>query len=539
MIKIGIYDRYLSTAGGGERYSCKAAQVLAQDERFDVELLTDIYADKDEVAAKLNLDLSRVGLRLFTLVSDDFAEEITREYDLFINCTYLSSLAAYAKKNLYLCYFPTPFDVDFRLVHRLLFVFRPLALILFRHALRTGFGQTKVIEGLYESKRFLLRRGSWAAKKARISFKRDAASFALGIKNPSSSPIQKLEVALTLSAGPIREEAAFSIERGQKATYRPKKETVWNMRQQGAGQFYVDLRAETFVPSRLDPSSEDSRELSCVVYDESELNSIKRLMLRAVGYIPLFLINYPFNLKFLDTYDKVVAISEYSRGWVKRYWGRDSEILFPPVDVESFKCTKKQDIILSVGRFFPEHHNKKQLELAKVFIELREAYPDALKGYRLCLAGGLSDKKGHQEYVRQIKEVSEGHPIDIALNISFEDLVDLFSRARIFWHAAGAGVLPQKSPEKFEHFGITTVEAMASGAIPIVIDKGGQVEIIREGQNGFLFTSFDELKKKTLEVIRDYKDLSGIIERAKADAKRFSNECFAKELLRITEDLLG
>ena len=48
MVKIAIYDRYLLTAGGGERYSCKIAEILSRQEGYRVDLITDIYADLEK-----------------------------------------------------------------------------------------------------------------------------------------------------------------------------------------------------------------------------------------------------------------------------------------------------------------------------------------------------------------------------------------------------------------------------------------------------------------------------------------------------------
>ena len=64
------------------------------------------------------------------------------------------------------------------------------------------------------------------------------------------------------------------------------------------------------------------------------------------------------------------------------------------------------------------------------------------------------------------------------------ELRDLYARASIFWHAAGLGEDPERHPDRYEHFGITTVEAMSAGAVPVVIDAAGQVEIVEHGAYG-------------------------------------------------------
>ncbi len=54
-----------------------------------------------------------------------------------------------------------------------------------------------------------------------------------------------------------------------------------------------------------------------------------------------------------------------------------------------------------------------------------------------------------------------------------------------------------------EHFGITTGEAMSAGCVPVVINKGGQPEIVRDGVDGFVWNDSRELKEITLKLITD------------------------------------
>ena len=54
-----------------------------------------------------------------------------------------------------------------------------------------------------------------------------------------------------------------------------------------------------------------------------------------------------------------------------------------------------------------------------------------------------------------------------------------------------------------EHFGITTVEAMAAGCVPVVINKAGQREIVEDGVSGFLWNTWGELKDRTQLLAED------------------------------------
>jgi glycosyltransferase involved in cell wall biosynthesis len=306
-------------------------------------------------------------------------------------------------------------------------------------------------------------------------------------------------------------------------------------------KYRIVIESDTFIPSAGSSITADSRKLGAVLYNESKAGIFKKLLLKAIGYVPLFLTTFPRNYKFLGSYQKIVSISEYSSYWIEKYWKKKSTILFPPVDIESFapgKNIAKEKAILSVGRFFPEHHNKKQYELAAAFIDMVEKNPEDLGGYTLYLAGGLEDRPGHGEYVENIRKMSEGYPVKVLTNISFNRLAGLFRKASIFWHASGLGEDEQSHPEKFEHFGITTVEAMSAGCIPVVIEKGGQKEIVNDGIDGFLFRGLDELKEKTLDIIRGKVDESALRRNALDNCRKFSNERFAQDLLSIVKEVI-
>ena len=55
----------------------------------------------------------------------------------------------------------------------------------------------------------------------------------------------------------------------------------------------------------------------------------------------------------------------------------------------------------------------------------------------------------------------------------------------------------ERHPERYEHFGITTVEPTSAGAVPVVIDAAGQVEIVDHGVSGYRFRTLDALVMHT------------------------------------------
>jgi glycosyltransferase involved in cell wall biosynthesis len=144
-----------------------------------------------------------------------------------------------------------------------------------------------------------------------------------------------------------------------------------------------------------------------------------------------------------------------------------------------------------------------------------------LRGWKLILAGGLlsSDDK----YFKSITSKTNGLPIQCIANISFTHLQELYANSSIYWHAAGYG---ETNPQYMEHFGMTTVEAMAAECIPIVYNAGGQPEIIEHEKSGYIWNTQDECLLYTQKVIHSEKMREDMQAQAKQRAELFSIELF-------------
>jgi len=199
-----------------------------------------------------------------------------------------------------------------------------------------------------------------------------------------------------------------------------------------------------------------------------------------------------------------------------------SFILYPPIDVESFRPGKKENIILSVARFDSPSHSKRQDILIEAFRILNRS----CKNYQLFLAGG---SHGSSDTLEKLKEQAGSLPVKFIVDPDFNKLKDLYAKSKFFWHATGYEIDELTNPEKVEHFGMTTVEAMASGCIPVVIGKGGQKEIIVEGI-GFLCKDASDIADKTLELIKDPQALKEISLKAVKRSKTFSNENYYEKI---------
>jgi glycosyltransferase involved in cell wall biosynthesis len=202
-----------------------------------------------------------------------------------------------------------------------------------------------------------------------------------------------------------------------------------------------------------------------------------------------------------------------------------SFILYPPVDVDNFIPGKKENIILSVARFDSPSHPKRQDVLIEAFKVLNKSFPD----YQLLLAGGGPDSSITMD---RLKELAGSLPIKFIVNPDFNKLKSLYSKSKFFWHAAGFEIDEHKDPEKVEHFGITTVESMSAGCIPIVIGKGGQKEILSEG-TGFLCENAAEIASNTNVLIKDETQLLKTQKAAINHSRQYSNSSFFSNQKKI------
>ncbi len=156
-------------------------------------------------------------------------------------------------------------------------------------------------------------------------------------------------------------------------------------------------------------------------------------------------------------------------------------------------------------------------------------------GWTLHLVGGC--KEGERSYLESVRRAAVGLSVEFHVDAGGAELATLLARAGIFWHAAGLGENIDRHPERFEHFGIAVVEAMAAGAVPVVFGAAGPVETVRHGIDGFQFRSLDELVALTEEVMLDGELRARLSAAAVERGSWFSDERFAARLLGLVERL--
>lgn len=494
MRRAAVYNRYWPSKGGGERHAAKVAEVLARD-GWAVDLVGHAAFDRDDLAEHLALDLSRCDIRLVPYRGDATVAALSESYDLFVNASHMSRVRARARRNVLLCYFPTPLDFADPWWRRL--AVRGIGpLVRGRDAFPNEDGWHPPEGGLFHA---------WAWTNGDAVLR------------------------------PRARRLAFDVARlgGPATTLRVTDESGRTLATVGAGARFAPVRVEpvdgpVHLLSDTYVLDGESRELGVAVARASTVRS------RIARQWPWLLVD-PADTSFLASYQLVLANSEFTREWMRRLWHTDAEVLLPPVRVDGIAPSRERDrTIVTVGRFFPpgSGHAKRQHEMVRMFGDLVRA--GRLPGWTLHVVGGCEPRG--EPYLATVRAAAAGLPVEIHANAP-RDVVDaLLARGSVFWSATGLGEREDAAPWNQEHFGMTTVEAMAGGCVPVVIDRAGQREIVRDGVDGYRWATPAALGERTVRVATDEALRARLAASAVARAAEFSDAAFERRWRALLGD---
>ncbi len=309
-----------------------------------------------------------------------------------------------------------------------------------------------------------------------------------------------------------------------------------DIRDKAKHRFNFDLANITFAPSIFNSSiSFVERFLESKKYDLIFFLSDGSIPFLACPVIihfqsPVEWVKVSFKTRVKMSFiHEVICNSFFTKYYIDRKFNIQSKVIYPPVDVYISKNTvKKEKIILNVGRFGINHAGssyKKQDILAEAFAKLKRR---GVNDWKLVFIMSLrdEDKKSFNSFQKKYQSL----PIEYVINPSGEKLWDYYSKASIYWHASGYGENLEEHPDRAEHFGISTVEAMGSGAVPLVYNAGGQKEIVSHGKTGFLWNTPQELLEYTQNLISDKTKLAFLAQAAKHAAQKYQKEDFCKSI---------
>ncbi len=208
-----------------------------------------------------------------------------------------------------------------------------------------------------------------------------------------------------------------------------------------------------------------------------------------------------------DRVDEFITNSKNVQARIKKYYGKDSKLIYPPLNILEVSTEERQDpdqgYYLIVSRLFPH----KNIDIAiDAFNKL---------GYNLVIVGDGPEYKNIKNKISKIKN------INLLGFVSDKDLPKYYANCKAF-------IMPQE-----EDFGITPLEAMSFGKPVLALRKGGALETIVEGMTGEFFD--DPIPEALADGVRrlneNYKTYSPLV--IQKWAEKFSRERFRDEILTL------
>ncbi|GAB4219361.1 MAG: hypothetical protein Fur009_5140 [Candidatus Microgenomates bacterium] len=229
---------------------------------------------------------------------------------------------------------------------------------------------------------------------------------------------------------------------------------------------------------------------------------------------------------------KFITNSRFTSFYLNK-WGIKNIVIEPYIEKKFYyKNEQKENIILSVGRFFPHLHSKNHEKIINTFLDIQKK-SQFFKSYKLILAGGL--KNEDKNYFENLKKIAKNNSsIIFKPNIKTNELINIYHKTKYFWHFTGLGIDEKKYPEKVEHFGIAPLEAIASGCITFCHNSGGPKMILKNGKTGFLFNNENNLIKNMIYIEKNQQLQNQIIkEGIKMIKEKFNQEIFKQKIKLI------
>ena len=212
------------------------------------------------------------------------------------------------------------------------------------------------------------------------------------------------------------------------------------------------------------------------------------------------------DLDSVKDIDILNANSEITRDRIKQYYKRSSTVVHPPVDVDCFTPPPKGQ--RSGYILWGSHVPYKRFDLAVQAANQLDA--------QLTIVGSGPD-------TARLKKLA-GPTVKFVGRVSDKELVRLAQSAKGF-------LLPKE-----EDFGISAVEALATGTPVIAYSKGGTLDIVQDGETGVLFN--DQTVESLVAAMKRFEALTFLPATLHRKAKRFDKSLFNARIKKIVRDAI-
>lgn len=202
---------------------------------------------------------------------------------------------------------------------------------------------------------------------------------------------------------------------------------------------------------------------------------------------------------------KLIANSEFTKATIQKQFNKPSTVIYPPIQINPRNDENKQNKLITVSRFSPN----KKLDFAF----------DVMKNisYGWNLIASITSESEHSLYKKLLDENKQYTRKNIYLNINSKSIGSILAQYKVYFHP---------SPETF---GLSVVEAISNGCIPIVPNNSAHLETVP-----FPELRFND-KQEAIQLINDA--INGKFDYLKEslieNLEKFSEKSFMDEMLNV------
>ena len=247
---------------------------------------------------------------------------------------------------------------------------------------------------------------------------------------------------------------------------------------------------------------------------------LKRGNIVSKVYNRVYFLPYRALTRGINTNAKVLcANSHFTAQAIKEIIGVTPHILYPPISQSIYerfqaRTNQRQDTVITVAHISPV----KRLDIIPY---IARQTSDNVTFHIIGLIDSPDSIPFLQRIQKIIKQLKLSHRVKIFTDVTRNDLIESMSTSKVYFH-----------PTINEHFGVSIVEAMAAGCIPVVNDSGGPKEFVPEELR---YVDIEEAAAKVEKAIYEWSpkystQMNGI-------AQGFSETSFSTRFMKIFNSL--
>jgi glycosyltransferase involved in cell wall biosynthesis len=209
----------------------------------------------------------------------------------------------------------------------------------------------------------------------------------------------------------------------------------------------------------------------------------------------------------------LISNSKYIQNCIKEKNNKNSKVIYPPVSLDEFKPGKKENTVLTIGRYSEEKNYDFGMDVMK----------DIDCDYEII---GNTNTKSNILYYEKLENTAKNkNKIYLSKNLERKNLVKKINKSKIYFHCSK------------ETFGISVVESIAAGCIPIVPDNTAHKETVPFEDLRYEFNNIQDAQEKINQALSGKFD--HFLKPLQESIKKYDEKTFKKSFLLFLENLLN